>query len=285
MFPQLYPLGPLEISDGEIVFTEARAWYVANDPLTIGVIGQTAFTQSATSPLALTGPTISASDLNPVLVVVVQTVPSTNAPTVTVDGVSMISAVTQTQTGAGNDQRSTIFYLTRSQGLPDGAGAISVSLGGTPTDIGAAAIALSGVQQGIGAGGNNRFAIGGGLSFPGLDPGFDGDVTIETNNLYGSVNSMFAVEAGSEMKLFNNTPGNSIGLTTTAITINAGGVSTIDASTTGGDITLQTTSGGETNVYSNNGTNMKTGNSAIETDANSIRLIGGGTDPNNNIKT
>ncbi len=136
----------------------------------------------------------------------------------------------------------------------------------------------------IGTGGNNRFAIGGGFAPPALDPGFDGDISIETNNIYGSVNSIFAIEVGSELKLFNNTPGNSIGLTSTAITLNAGGVSTIDASTSGGDITLQTTGGGETNVYSNTGTNMKTGNSAIETDASSIRLIGGGTDPNNNIK-
>ncbi|MHA7734929.1 LamG-like jellyroll fold domain-containing protein, partial [Nitrosopumilus sp. S6] len=155
VFPQLYPLGPLEISDGEIMYTEARAWYVANDPLSIGVIGQTAFSQSATSPLALTGPTISASDLNPVLVVVVQTVPSTVAPTVTVGGVSMISAVSETKTGGGNDQRSDIFYLTRSQNLPNGASSISVTVGGTPTDIGAAAIALSGVQQGTGALGNS----------------------------------------------------------------------------------------------------------------------------------
>ena len=34
VFPSLYDLGPLEISDGNVIFTEARSWYVANDPAT-----------------------------------------------------------------------------------------------------------------------------------------------------------------------------------------------------------------------------------------------------------
>ncbi|AFS79937.1 hypothetical protein NKOR_00055 [Candidatus Nitrosopumilus koreensis AR1] len=34
VFPSLYDLGPVEINDGDIIFTEARAWYVANDPWT-----------------------------------------------------------------------------------------------------------------------------------------------------------------------------------------------------------------------------------------------------------
>jgi len=36
VFPSLYDLGPLEITNGNVIFTEARAWYVANDPVSPG---------------------------------------------------------------------------------------------------------------------------------------------------------------------------------------------------------------------------------------------------------
>ncbi|QDI88856.1 hypothetical protein Nisw_04640 [Candidatus Nitrosopumilus sp. SW] len=157
VFPQLYPLGPLEISDGDIVFVEARPWYVANDPVTGFLASQVGIaTGTVTSATTANSFTISADTINPAVIIFVAADPSTvtiSSVDIVTDGTSNSLAtptlVTGTLTSDSQSNAVSGFYTAtlEQNNIPIGQ-AFDVQVTTTAaSDISVGAIVLSGVQQ------------------------------------------------------------------------------------------------------------------------------------------
>ncbi|MDE1770565.1 MAG: hypothetical protein KGI28_08455, partial [Thaumarchaeota archaeon] len=160
VFPKLYALGSVQIDYGNQVFTEARQWFVANDPQSAGVnTGTTAHTATATPITAFTlTPTAGRSDM--LLVVGVSSkYTSTPAATFTVlwggsggtctGGTALTRLATVTGTNAATP---TYWVQTDLWYLPIGTGSgtatnICVSWSGTVIRAAAGAALYSNVDQ------------------------------------------------------------------------------------------------------------------------------------------
>jgi len=153
VFPQLYPLGPLKINYGNnLTFTEARSWFVANDPVTKTTTGTMAG-MATTTPQTFQINT-STDDANDAVFVGVAIDSASGATVSTVmyggnSGCNTVSAESLVNTGitaaTNGDSRAEIWYITN----PTNHGAscdVTIAVGGTFNSFGGGAWYLADVD-------------------------------------------------------------------------------------------------------------------------------------------
>src|SRR5581483_1300596 len=127
VFPQLYALGPSQISYGNSTFTEARQWYVANDPVQptkVGSVISEGTSGTATSSSFTTTGTLPAG--NNLLYVVGVTINANRSPSVSDNGPGLTWTLQKNQCGGRGGSSATIFTA---YGSSASAFTITVSVG------------------------------------------------------------------------------------------------------------------------------------------------------------
>jgi hypothetical protein len=149
VFPQLYSLGPLEISSDLGTFFEARSWFVANDPPAHeGNLATSPTCNALTSGSTCTTAsyTTAATGSNKINVVAITAIKQTGG------GAPVIGTVGTTFTGltgpivdlqdGGTNSHTQIYYVDGT-----GTGTVSVPFTGATSDVFIDIITLSGIDQ------------------------------------------------------------------------------------------------------------------------------------------